>query len=257
MSPVTGNRKYTSAACVRAHARAHTHGGWNLRPPGRFAIDSALTPSRFFGRSWVAEAAATPVMPAPLALAAGLLAEVDGAVVTVAGRHHARLRHAEPAVSCTLAWPEAGLITPITMDLPAATDASAAVQRARDGFALIVGLRWPDHHGQPVPTGAESEHRPKQASPRDHVAARSARVRGCANCGRSIDDRRRHARYCGGPCRAAASRARAAQRVSGTAPAPEPTAPAEAGHDGAKGATWALATPAVAGEAEPLASQVP
>ena len=47
--------------------------------------------------------------------------------------------HAEPAVSCTLAR-RGRLITPITMDLPAATDASAAVQRARDGFALIVGF---------------------------------------------------------------------------------------------------------------------
>jgi hypothetical protein len=37
-------------------------------------------------------------------------------------------------------------------------------------------------------------------------------MRACAHCGASLDGRRRHAIYCGGPCRAAASRARAAER---------------------------------------------
>ena len=64
-------------------------------------------------------------------------------------------------------------------------------------------------------------------------------MRACANCGRSIDDRRRHARYCGGPCRAAASRARAAQRLSGAAPIPEPTASVESAQKRIERATGA------------------
>ena len=43
-------------------------------------------------------------------------------------------------------------------------------------------------------------------------------MRSCANCGTSIDCYRRQARYCGGPCRAAASRARAAERNHPAAP---------------------------------------
>ena len=38
-------------------------------------------------------------------------------------------------------------------------------------------------------------------------------LRQCERCGRSIDGRRRQARYCGGPCRAVASRARAARQA--------------------------------------------
>lgn len=34
-------------------------------------------------------------------------------------------------------------------------------------------------------------------------------VRACMNCGDPLDDHRCHAKYCGAPCRAAASRARA------------------------------------------------
>ena len=37
-------------------------------------------------------------------------------------------------------------------------------------------------------------------------------MRVCAHCGTSLDGHRRQARYCGGPCRAAASRTRAAER---------------------------------------------
>ena len=43
----------------------------------------------------------------------------------------------------------------------------------------------------------------------------------CANCGASLDSHRRHARYCGGPCRAAASRARSLKRPQDLAPNPE------------------------------------
>jgi len=39
-------------------------------------------------------------------------------------------------------------------------------------------------------------------------------VRTCAHCGTSIDGYRSQARYCGGPCRAAASRKRATGRSS-------------------------------------------
>jgi hypothetical protein len=35
----------------------------------------------------------------------------------------------------------------------------------------------------------------------------------CETCGGSLDGRRRHARFCGAPCRAAASRERGALRV--------------------------------------------
>jgi ribosome-binding protein aMBF1 (putative translation factor) len=38
-------------------------------------------------------------------------------------------------------------------------------------------------------------------------------LRQCESCGRSIDGYRRQARYCGGPCRAAASCAETARRT--------------------------------------------
>jgi hypothetical protein len=47
-------------------------------------------------------------------------------------------------------------------------------------------------------------------------------MRTCANCGTSINDRRSQAIYCGGPCRAAASRKRAAERAGGSSEGPEP-----------------------------------
>lgn len=39
-------------------------------------------------------------------------------------------------------------------------------------------------------------------------------MRRCENCGASLDGRRRQARYCGGRCRAEASRLRSAERAA-------------------------------------------
>jgi hypothetical protein len=39
-------------------------------------------------------------------------------------------------------------------------------------------------------------------------------MRTCIECGTSIEGYRRQARYCGGPCRAAASRARKAEKAA-------------------------------------------
>ncbi len=46
-------------------------------------------------------------------------------------------------------------------------------------------------------------------------------MRRCENCAASLDGRRRQTRFCGGACRAAASRTRAALRPS--TPEPNPT----------------------------------
>ena len=46
----------------------------------------------------------------------------------------------------------------------------------------------------------------------------TATARACAHCGTSLDSHRRHARYCGGPCRAAASRARSLRTLQDLAP---------------------------------------
>jgi hypothetical protein len=46
------------------------------------------------------------------------------------------------------------------------------------------------------------------------LSCRAMRI--CANCSKSLEAYRRQARYCGGPCRAEASRARAAQRQDPT-----------------------------------------
>jgi hypothetical protein len=40
-------------------------------------------------------------------------------------------------------------------------------------------------------------------------------IRRCPTCGSSIEDRRKDAIYCGGPCRAEASRERAVQKPRG------------------------------------------
>ncbi len=50
-------------------------------------------------------------------------------------------------------------------------------------------------------------------------------MRTCANCGTSLDGYRPQAIYCGGPCRAAASRKRAAEKSRNGYAAPEATAP--------------------------------
>lgn len=46
-------------------------------------------------------------------------------------------------------------------------------------------------------------------------------MRTCQHCGASLEGRRRHAIYCGGPCRAAASRAKAAESREPDAPVVE------------------------------------
>jgi hypothetical protein len=73
-------------------------------------------------------------------------------------------------------------------------------------------------------------------------------VRTCEHCGRSIEHKRRDARHCDGPCRAAASRGRASERSNSVAPAPDPgvldqSAQKRTGH-ASDGAEWQLATPA-------------
>jgi hypothetical protein len=52
-------------------------------------------------------------------------------------------------------------------------------------------------------------------------------VRTCQHCGASLEGRRRQAIYCGGPCRAAASRARAAERRQLAAEVAEPSSARE------------------------------
>jgi hypothetical protein len=47
-------------------------------------------------------------------------------------------------------------------------------------------------------------------------------MRTCAFCGKSIEDYRPQAIYCGGPCRAAASRARAARAPAHSEPLVKP-----------------------------------
>jgi hypothetical protein len=67
-------------------------------------------------------------------------------------------------------------------------------------------------------------------------------------CGASLAGRRRHARYCGGPCRAAASRTRAAERREPVVPVVEPSSARESAQKRTQDATWhleaQLATPA-------------
>lgn len=86
-------------------------------------------------------------------------------------------------------------------------------------------------------------------------------MRVCANCGRSIDGYRRQAIYCGGPCRAAVSRERAAQGSSNTRTAPEPTAPVETAQNRTQRAAheleWRIATGAEEVEAQRLWRKFP
>jgi hypothetical protein len=52
------------------------------------------------------------------------------------------------------AWYEAGLIEPLDIELPAAPPGSCeVVATVRDGFRLLVGLRWLRYPGQPVAYG--------------------------------------------------------------------------------------------------------
>jgi hypothetical protein len=82
-------------------------------------------------------------------------------------------------------------------------------------------------------------------------------VRTCERCGASLDGYRRQARYCGGPCRAAASRARAAEGSNGIVPSPEPSALDESAQKRTEEATWTLATPAEEAIAERLRQKYP
>lgn len=82
-------------------------------------------------------------------------------------------------------------------------------------------------------------------------------MRTCAHCATSLDGYRRQARYCGGPCRAAASRARAAERSSSVVSAPEPSVLDEGAQKRTQEATWRLATPAEEALAERLHQDYP
>jgi hypothetical protein len=72
-------------------------------------------------------------------------------------------------------------------------------------------------------------------------------VRVCEHCGTSLEGRRQHARYCGGPCRAAASRARDDERRHPAAEVAEPSfvrASAQKRTQSAPAASgWPVATP--------------
>ena len=82
-------------------------------------------------------------------------------------------------------------------------------------------------------------------------------MRRCQNCRASLDGYRRQARYCGGPCRAAASRARAAERSNGIVPSPEPRALDESAQKRTGEAAWTLATSAEEALAERLRQKFP
>jgi hypothetical protein len=73
-------------------------------------------------------------------------------------------------------------------------------------------------------------------------------MRRCECCGQTLDGYRRQARYCGGPCRAAASRVRAAERREPVVPVVESSAARESAQKRTQDATWhleaQLATPA-------------
>jgi hypothetical protein len=85
--------------------------------------------------------------------------------------------------------------------------------------------------------------------------------RTCEQCGRCIKEKRRQARYCGGPCRAASSRAIAARRPQTAPPvidlpAVRQTAQKRTG-DVRDRPEWRLATPAEEAEAERLRRRFP
>ena len=62
-------------------------------------------------------------------------------------------------------------------------------------------------------------------------------MRACAHCGGSLDGRRRQAIYCGGPCRAAASRARAAHERPSPIPGTSARAAVETAQNRTQGAS--------------------
>lgn len=62
-------------------------------------------------------------------------------------------------------------------------------------------------------------------------------MRTCAHCGMSIDGYRPQAIYCGGPCRAAASRKRATERPRDGQSVSEATAPDQTAHNRTQRAT--------------------
>jgi hypothetical protein len=68
-------------------------------------------------------------------------------------------------------------------------------------------------------------------------------IRVCIQCGVALCGYRRQARYCGGPCRAAASRARIVERSNNASQAREPSVLDESAQKRTDGA-WRLATPA-------------
>jgi hypothetical protein len=86
-------------------------------------------------------------------------------------------------------------------------------------------------------------------------------VRMCAHCAVPLDGRRRQARYCGGPCRAAASRARAAESTEPVAAAVEPNSDRESAQKRTQRAAarseWQVATRAEEILAEHLRQQYP
>jgi hypothetical protein len=67
-------------------------------------------------------------------------------------------------------------------------------------------------------------------------------MRLCANCGTSIDDYRRQAIYCGGPCRAAASRTRIAGNREKVTTMVEPSSAGESARKRTDDAGGQLAT---------------
>jgi hypothetical protein len=86
-------------------------------------------------------------------------------------------------------------------------------------------------------------------------------MRVCADCGTSLDGYRRQAIYCGGPCRATASRARVAERREPTKVGPAAGGDHESAHTrtglAREAADWPLATPAEEALAERLRRQYP
>jgi hypothetical protein len=82
-------------------------------------------------------------------------------------------------------------------------------------------------------------------------------MRACEHCGTSLEGRRRHARHCGGPCRAAAHRGRAAERSKGVVRARERSVLDESAQKRTQDATWPLATLAEEALAERLCQDYP
>ena len=86
-------------------------------------------------------------------------------------------------------------------------------------------------------------------------------MRACANCGTSIEGYRARAIHCGGPCRAAASRTRAAERSNSPRSVAESPAVGETAHNRTQRArdelAWQPASAAEEAEAERLRRKYP